>query len=400
MIFLSEVVVPNFKTTRRLVAVALLAIAGLTPLDLAGQEKFWCGVSCSSSDWDNQFNWDFLTLPASGEIATIDGLIDPTFAGGAGVDAVDVTAEFASLILDAGATLNLGSGTDMFIEGSNRSLIGYLVGSGVLNMTDDASVEIGLRNGLWVGRLEGGGGTINMSGDSQLRLTGGGPLVFSVNEPGVLNITDNALVEGTGDRIWFARSSANLGAGTVTYNQSGGTIRTPWLTFGSAIDQTIASMSGGVIDAGRFTWSAPAGSKFNYSGGVIHIDGDQTSMIDEPWFNASTPVFAFFDGTRTTIRDSPVFAADFDFDGDVDHDDLRIWERGVTTLTGATQASGDADGDGAVTGRDLLVWQGEFMSPGSSPRGAAVPEPTAALLFLIALSIVGITRKPTGASRG
>jgi len=54
--------------------------------------------------------------------------------------------------------------------------------------------------------------------------------------------------------------------------------------------------------------------------------------------------------------------ADFETDGDVDGDDLLIWQKGFGTTSGATRADGDADADRDVDGDDFLVWQTGFGS--------------------------------------
>jgi len=76
-----------------------------------------------------------------------------------------------------------------------------------------------------------------------------------------------------------------------------------------------------------------------------------------------------------TIFDS----ADFDTDGDVDDNDLALWEAAY-----GLDASADADFDGDSDGRDFLIWQQQYtgdLSPLISPA-TAVPEPSSVLLAL------------------
>jgi CubicO group peptidase (beta-lactamase class C family) len=68
-------------------------------------------------------------------------------------------------------------------------------------------------------------------------------------------------------------------------------------------------------------------------------------------------------------------AADFDFSGTVDVDDLAVWQ----TAYGATRA-GDANADGVTDGADYLIWQREFAPPPTQATAAPptyVPEPSA-----------------------
>ena len=48
---------------------------------------------------------------------------------------------------------------------------------------------------------------------------------------------------------------------------------------------------------------------------------------------------------------------DFDSDGNVDGEDLNVWEGGFGKQAGAELSDGDADGDGDVDGNDFLSWQ-------------------------------------------
>lgn len=72
-------------------------------------------------------------------------------------------------------------------------------------------------------------------------------------------------------------------------------------------------------------------------------------------------------------------AADFNFDGDVNDEDLAIWHAGFGQTT-----AGDANHDGLTDGADLLIWQRELTAPPATATGAlAVPEPSAAMIFLV-----------------
>ena len=85
--------------------------------------------------------------------------------------------------------------------------------------------------------------------------------------------------------------------------------------------------------------------------------------------------------------------ADFNKDGLVDGDDFLIWQTGFGTETGATQADGDADGDGAVDGNDFLIWQTGFGSGVPGSGAAAIPEPAAGLLALVAALCAWFARR-------
>jgi hypothetical protein len=115
--------------------------------------------------------------------------------------------------------------------------------------------------------------------------------------------------------------------------------------------------------------------------------------------NANGGVLADIDNFRAII---PIdLSADFDNDGDVDTDDLAIWDGAY----GSTDA-GDADADGDTDGQDFAIWQEtsgndatqsivafsssdlELLGLGST----AVPEPGGGLLTLLAGLTAGMLR--------
>jgi uncharacterized membrane protein len=83
---------------------------------------------------------------------------------------------------------------------------------------------------------------------------------------------------------------------------------------------------------------------------------------------------------------TPIAAADFDQDGDVDAADLALWQGDY-----GLNANCDADDDGDTDGTDFLVWQRNLDSatPAISAN-APVPEPAASILAMLAA--VGIWR--------
>ena len=81
--------------------------------------------------------------------------------------------------------------------------------------------------------------------------------------------------------------------------------------------------------------------------------------------------------------------ADFNDDGFVNSLDLDIWKSSFGGL------GADANDDGVSDGNDFLIWQREFSAAGATvPATAAVPEPSAGVLALVAsLAFVGRRRR-------
>ncbi|HYO24642.1 MAG TPA: dockerin type I domain-containing protein [Lacipirellulaceae bacterium] len=89
-----------------------------------------------------------------------------------------------------------------------------------------------------------------------------------------------------------------------------------------------------------------------------------------------------------------VVDADFDGDGLVNGSDFVLWQRGLGTLVGATNAQGDADGDGDVDRTDLTILTTALSAPPMAlPSIAAVPEPGCAALAAGALAAWGAWRR-------
>jgi hypothetical protein len=78
----------------------------------------------------------------------------------------------------------------------------------------------------------------------------------------------------------------------------------------------------------------------------------------------------------------------------VDGADFLAWQRGLGTTAGATRAAGDANMDGDVDADDLAVWQAQFGTATSAAVAAVgVPEPTAFALLAIAAGAVARARR-------
>lgn len=102
---------------------------------------------------------------------------------------------------------------------------------------------------------------------------------------------------------------------------------------------------------------------------LVQPSGMPTGLLFEVQYTANNVVL-FVDNT---------YEADFDRDGDVDGDDLTVWN-GAYGLNNYA----DANSDGISDGADFLVWQRQYGSGLPMVMATAIPEPSTAALLLIA----------------
>lgn len=118
--------------------------------------------------------------------------------------------------------------------------------------------------------------------------------------------------------------------------------------------------------------------------------GGSTVTIDSIQFSGAGDAVFYLDSVAHNPNGSLLpDPGDFDYDGDVDGDDLSAWEAGAGISAGASMDSGDADGDGDVDGLDFLAWQQEFTGPlpQTVPEPVVVPEPGSVGLLFLGLSL-------------
>jgi hypothetical protein len=93
---------------------------------------------------------------------------------------------------------------------------------------------------------------------------------------------------------------------------------------------------------------------------------------------------------ETAAENGQYLAGDFQLDGYVDSGDLAIWQESY----GLESEYGDADGDDDFDGNDFLLWQQNLTPPLEGfPESAAVPEPAAGVLALLALAAAAARRR-------
>ncbi|MEM9352104.1 MAG: glycosyl hydrolase [Planctomycetota bacterium] len=144
------------------------------------------------------------------------------------------------------------------------------------------------------------------------------------------------------------------------------------------LDVTGAATLGGLLDVSDVAGFAP---DFGDSFTLVEADGGILGEFDTitlPSLAAGQVFVVDYTSTAVTLTVAGS-VADFDFDGDVDDQDLAKWQTAF-----GMNAEGDADGDGDSDLQDLLVWQSEYTGSLTLPAASAVPEPSGVLLAALA----------------
>jgi hypothetical protein len=147
-----------------------------------------------------------------------------------------------------------------------------------------------------------------------------------------------------------------------------------------------------LIDGGMGVFEPNKGDEFEILTANGGISGTFTSLSLPP-LPAALGWQLFYEPTAISLGVLPRLEGDCDADGDVDRDDLEIWQSGVGMLVGASQTDGDSDGDGDVDGADL---RSLLLNFGASPSDvlpgspSAVPEPNALVLASACFALAAI----------
>jgi arylsulfatase A-like enzyme len=120
------------------------------------------------------------------------------------------------------------------------------------------------------------------------------------------------------------------------------------------------------------------------SGDFLTVGADQKTLS----FNLSVPGDDLLQFRVVTSLIDPASVADFNDDGIVNGQDLVAWKSAFGVSPGA-----DADGDGDTDGHDFLAWQRELGDTSATLAASAVPEPTAAVLAVLALAGAAWSRR-------
>jgi hypothetical protein len=156
----------------------------------------------------------------------------------------------------------------------------------------------------------------------------------------------------------------------------------------------------------KLVWEIDGGSSYlSQSERTAHFGlGAHSGLVDQVEIEWPSGIRQRFENvpanqTLRAVEPRALLAADFNFDGDVDGDDLAAWAAGFGRWSNAQRDQGDADGDGRVGGRDLLLWQrlqAEALS--TAPQSTMAPEP-ASWACVLAAAATGVRRRRTAIRR-
>ena len=195
-----------------------------------------------------------------------------TFRVGWGTTGAASTTE-ARVTVNAGGTINVTGGGDVFQVADNHGTGQLTVNGGTINFSNGGNMVVGW-GGTGSGTVQHTAGTITGMGNLQMGGGDAAPQTISGNQ--VYNLGGTAVLSV--GNINMARGSA----GTSTFNQSGGTLTLAGNLDIQGLSTGTFNLSGGVlsvggsIDATNGTFAFTGGRLTRPSGGIIDYNGSLT----------------------------------------------------------------------------------------------------------------------------
>jgi autotransporter-associated beta strand protein len=346
-------------------------------------------VAAGGSGYVNQ-----ATAPTPGGAGTF---VDIVGGGGSGATAF---ATVSGGVITGITVTNVGSGyTSMPTVHISSTITSGIAGSGATaNVSGITLQSIALNDGGFdystptISLTGGGTGatasatsspTLTLNGNRGIQLTAaGGTLhqtagtMFSI--PGPISSTGNGALTKSGPGTLVLSGANSYTGDTIvqagTLSLASATLADAadlYLTTGSLLDLTFAG--------------APDAIDSLFVDGVAQVDGVWGGVGSGAQF--TSPLIT---GTGLLqVGSLAPIPGDFNGNGTVESTDLTAWQNGFGMPNGANASNGDGDADGDVDGSDFLVWQRNLgmtqSTAASAANAAAVPEPSAAMMLLLAM---------------
>ena len=314
-----------------------------------------------------------------------------------------------SFLLDNGSlSFNVnGDGAGSTTFSISQSLgVGWHQAVGVIDLTgsgdDLANDSIALYvNNTLVGTLDNlliddwAGGNLTGLGESASSLGAGGNPVAYHDSVAAVRYYNNSVLDAAAVEQNYLALVGTGGTQPTTMSIDGnytqhadGTLEIDLLDPAThdKLDITGTATLAGLLQVSEVAGFAPA---FGDSFTLVEADGGILGEFDTMTLPtlAAGQVFVV-DYTSTAVSLTVAGSvADFDFDGDVDDQDLSMWQTAF-----GVDAGGDADGDGDSDLQDLLLWQSEYTGPLALSAASVVPEPSAALLVTVS-TLAAVARR-------
>ncbi|BBO36484.1 PEP-CTERM sorting domain-containing protein [Lacipirellula parvula] len=138
---------------------------------------------------------------------------------------------------------------------------------------------------------------------------------------------------------------------------------------------------------GGWTFAPELGDVFTILTAPGGIVGQFDDLIQPVGLPTGMRFVAQYTANSVRLLADDTFAGDFDRDGDVDGADLAVWR----TAYGLNDYA-DANSDGTSDGADFLVWQRQYGLGAPVAMVMAIPEPTTAMLLLVATATMTTVR--------
>jgi hypothetical protein len=355
-----------------------------------GDDFVWNVAGGAGGEWNTSANWSPSTVPSTNDhtvtfnSSSSGGTIAVT--GPVTVNKISFDSASDSFTVTGPEVISLQASTEL-VDPSISVVAGSHTISADIHQVDGVTVGVADGASLTVGAVNLDGGTMQKHGAGELRIDG-------TAAGSVGNLVANAgTISGSGtvggDFVNIASTVApGSGAGILTvggvYNQGEDatlSIELGGTTPGDDYDRLV--VNGEATLAGTLDVSLIDGFTLAGSFGFDILDASQ---ISGDFSTLNLPAGITWDAANGTLSfgSGGGLPGDFNGNGTVDAADYVVWRDNL----GAGDESalgGNGNGTGGVDQADYLLWNHNFGNTSSGGNSAAIPEPAALSLLLVAV---------------